>query len=121
MEHLFEECRRVHAERFAAAQFRIAERYLGCSLPLPDCWMRIDVDVEPLLEDMFAGGVHGASDLTRLHTATVTLNAIRKRPYRRESRHIAQHISDTGVYGGTLSLCGQISIATTSAICYDYF
>lgn len=77
-ERLLEECRRVHAERFAAAQFRIAERYLGCSLPLPDCWMRIDVDVEPLLEDMFAGGVHGASDLTRLHTATVTLNAIRK-------------------------------------------
>ncbi len=36
------------------------------------------MDVEPLLEDMFAGGVHGASDLTRLHTATVTLNAIRK-------------------------------------------
>ena len=78
MEQLFEEYRQVHAERFAAAQFRIAERYLGCSLPLPDCWMRIDVDVEPLLEDMFAGGVHGASDLTRLHTATVTLNAIRK-------------------------------------------
>lgn len=77
-ERLLEECRRVHAERFAAAQFRIAERYLGCSLPLPDCWLRIEVDAEPLLEDMFAGGVHGASDLTRLHTATVTLNAIRK-------------------------------------------
>lgn len=75
---LLEECKCVHAERFAAVQFRIAERYLGYPLPLPDCWRSIDVDTSPMLDDMFAGGVYGASDLTRLHTATVTLNTIRK-------------------------------------------
>lgn len=75
---LLEACRSVHAERFAAAQFRIAGEYLGISLALPDAWRSIVADPGPLLEDMFAGGVFGAESLTRLHTATATLGAIRK-------------------------------------------
>ena len=77
-ERLLDECIRVHAGKFAAAQFRIAEKCLGFSLSLPDCWRNIEVDVKPMLDDMFDGGVYGSADLTRLHTATITLNAIRK-------------------------------------------
>ncbi len=75
---LLVQCRLVHAERFAAAQFGIAAQHLGCPLPLPECWQDIGADTEPMLADMFSGGVYGSDSLTRLHTSTVTLNAIRK-------------------------------------------
>ena len=84
-ERLLEECSCVHAERFAAAQFRIAVQHLGYPLLLPNCWWSIEVDTTPMLEDMLAGGVYGASDLTRLHTATVTLNALQKDRVGKES------------------------------------
>lgn len=75
---LLDSCRSIHGERFAAAQFRIAEEFLGLSLPLPALWRSIDTDPEPMLADLFSGGVFGAESLTRLHTATATLNAIRR-------------------------------------------
>lgn len=74
---VFERCKCVHAEIFAAAQLRIAER-LGFPMPSASCWQNITINMEPMLDDMFAGGVFGADSLTRLHTSTVTLNAIRK-------------------------------------------
>lgn len=77
-DRLLDECISAHAERFAAAQFRIAEICLGFSLSLTGGWHNIEVDTEPMLNDMFDGGVYGSADLTRLHTATVTLNAIRE-------------------------------------------
>ena len=73
---LLDQCRSTHTELFAAAQFQIAQTYLGLELPLPDCWRCLDVDVEPMLLDMFDGGVYGAASLTRLHSSTVTLNTI---------------------------------------------
>lgn len=75
---LKESCRLVHAERFAAAQFRIAQQYLGCSLPLPDCWQIGSVEAEPMLLDMFAGGVFGVSSLSRQYSSTGTMTAIRR-------------------------------------------
>lgn len=74
---LLEQCSQAHADRFAAAQFQIAEQYLEFRLPLPDCWREICVDPQPLLQDMLDGGVYGSDSLTRLHTSTVTLDAIR--------------------------------------------
>ena len=35
------------------------------------------IDVEPLLHDSLCGGVYGSNDLTRLHSSTVTLNAVK--------------------------------------------
>lgn len=35
------------------------------------------IDVEPLLHDTLCGGVYGSNDLTRLHSSTVTLNAVK--------------------------------------------
>ena len=77
-ERLLAQCRAVRGEGFAAAQFRIAEEYLGLSLPLPGLWREIPGPPEPLLSDMLDGGLFGAESLTRLHTATITREAIRK-------------------------------------------
>lgn len=75
-QRLHEQCESVHAATFAAAAFRIARDYLGIDFDLPAPWSD-SVDVEPLLHDSLCGGVYGSSDLTRLHSSTVTLNAVK--------------------------------------------
>ena len=75
-QRLHEQCEGVHAATFAAAAFRIARDYLGIDFDLPAPWSD-SVDVEPLLHDSLCGGVYGSNDLTRLHSSTVTLNAVK--------------------------------------------
>ena len=75
-QRLHEQCESVHAATFAAAAFRIARDYLGIDFDLPAPWSDA-VDVEPLLHDTLCGGVYGSNDLTRLHSSTVTLNAVK--------------------------------------------
>ena len=75
-QRLHEQCESVHAATFAAAAFRIARDYLDIEFDLPAPWSEA-VDVEPLLHDTLCGGVYGSNDLTRLHSSTVTLNAVK--------------------------------------------
>ena len=75
-QRLHEQCESVHAATFAAAAFRIAREYLGIEFDLPAPWSDA-VDAEPLLHDTLCGGVYGSNDLTRLHSSTVTLNAVK--------------------------------------------
>lgn len=75
-QRLHDQCAGVHAATFAAAAFRIARTYLGIDSDLPAPW-NSDVDVEPLLHDALCGGVYGSNDYTRLHSSTVTLNAVK--------------------------------------------
>lgn len=75
-QRLHEQCESVHAATFAAASFRIARDYLGIDFDLPTPW-DASIDVEPLLHDSLCGGVYGSNDLTRLHSSTVTLNAVK--------------------------------------------
>ena len=75
-QRLHEQCESIHAATFAAAAFRIARDYLGIEFDLPAPWDG-SIDVEPLLHDSLCGGVYGSNDLTRLHSATVTLNAVK--------------------------------------------
>ena len=75
-QRLHDQCAGVHAATFAAAAFRIARTYLGIDFDLPGLWDG-DVDVEPLLHDTLCGGVYGSNDYTRLHSSTVTLNAVK--------------------------------------------
>lgn len=75
-QRLHEQCESVHAATFAAAAFRIARDYLGIDFDLPAPWSEA-VDMEPLLHDTLCGGVYGSNDLTRLHSSTVTLNAVK--------------------------------------------
>ena len=73
---LHDQCASVHAATFAAAAFRIARDYLGIEFSLPAPW-DASIDVEPLLHDTLCGGVYGSNDYTRLHSSTVTLNAVK--------------------------------------------
>ena len=75
-QRLREQCKSVHVATFAAAAFRIARDYLGIEFDLPAPWSDA-VDAEPLLHDSLCGGVYGSNDLTRLHSSTVTLNAVK--------------------------------------------
>ena len=75
-QRLHEQCESVHAATFAAAAFRIARDYLGIDFDLPTPWSDA-VDAEPLLHDSLCGGVYGSNDLTRLHSSTVTMNAVK--------------------------------------------
>lgn len=75
-QRLHEQCESVHAATFAAAAFRIARDYLGIDFDLPTPW-DASIDMEPLLHDTLCGGVYGSNDLTRLHSSTVTLNAVK--------------------------------------------
>ena len=75
-QRLHEQCESVHAATFAAAACRIARDDLGIEFDLPALWGDA-VDVEPLLHDSLCGGVYGSNDLTRLHSSTVTLNAVK--------------------------------------------
>lgn len=73
---LHDQCASVHAVTFAVAAFRIAKDYLGIEVALPAPWDG-SIDVEPLLHDTLCGGVYGSNDYTRLHSSTVTLNAVK--------------------------------------------
>ena len=73
---LHDQCASVHAATFAAAAFRIAREYLGIEFDMPAPWDD-SIDVEPLLHDTLCGGVYGSNDYTRLHSSTVTLNAVK--------------------------------------------
>lgn len=75
-QRLYDQCASVHAATFAAAAFCIARDYLGIEFDLPAPWDS-SIDVEPLLHDTLCGGVYGSNDYTRLHSSTVTLNAVK--------------------------------------------
>ncbi len=75
-QRLHDQCASVHAATFAAVAFRISRDYLGIDFDLPTPW-DASIDVEPLLHDTLCGGVYGSNDLTRLHSSTVTLNAVK--------------------------------------------
>lgn len=75
-QRLHEQCESVHAATFAAAAFCIARDDLGIGFDLPAPWSDA-VDAEPLLHDSLCGGVYGSNDLTRLHSSTVMLNAVK--------------------------------------------
>ncbi len=75
-QRLHDQCAGVHAATFAAAAFKIAREYLGIEFDLPAPW-DASIAAEPLLHDTLCGGVYGTSDYTRLHSSTVTLNAVK--------------------------------------------
>lgn len=74
-QQLMTRCAENQIADFAGAIFALGERELGISLP----WPGSHPDPTAMLEDMLNGGVYGSSSMTRRHTATVTLNAFRKK------------------------------------------
>ena len=73
---LWEQCQGCNAHRFAAAVFGIAHYVLQIPLELDGVWNVSPALWEPLLADVMAGGVYGSATEDRVHSATVTLNAV---------------------------------------------
>lgn len=72
-------CRQIRAEQFVAGLFRIGWKYLGFSLEdsrYPIQWQAIIVNEEPLLEDILLAGVYGTASMSRLHSSSITLQAV---------------------------------------------
>ena len=77
--YVYEQCRSIRADKFAAALLQIGEKYLVFSpekAHLPQVWRGIPVNEQPLLEDMLCGGIYGSSDRNRVHSSNMTLNAV---------------------------------------------
>ena len=66
-------CGELRCLPFAAASFRIAEKYLG--IQAPAAFSAVEVDEGPLLEDVLEAGIHGQY-IDRLHSANITLQTV---------------------------------------------
>lgn len=72
-------CRSVRAERFAAGLFQIAEQYLTFNPTqacFPEDWRTLNVQTEPLLEDLLCSGIYGSASMSRRHSSRITLSAV---------------------------------------------
>lgn len=73
------QCEEIHADLFAAALFRIGEKYLTFQ-PEKACypaqWRALAVDETAMLKDLLDSGVFGASSMSRKHSSNMTLHAI---------------------------------------------
>lgn len=78
-QQVLDNCRRIRGEKFAAAIFRIGEKYLvfdPVQAAWPQTWQEISVDEKPLLEDLLSGGVYGDATMSRKHSSSITLDAV---------------------------------------------
>ena len=78
-EYIRTKCRGLRADRFAAALFDIGKKHLSFS-PEKACypyhWQHMDANGDALLADLLYGGIYGSSDMNRVHSSNMTLNAV---------------------------------------------
>lgn len=76
---LLQQCKKIHADVFAATIFQIGGNYLGFD-PEKTCyptdWREMQVDEANMLEDLFTGGIYGSATLGRVHSRNITLDAV---------------------------------------------
>ena len=78
-QRILENCQAVRADKFAAALFRIGEKYLVFDLDQaawPEAWRQLQVDEQPMLEDLLSGGLYGTAKTSRKHSSNITLDAV---------------------------------------------
>lgn len=77
---VLEKCRMIYADQFAAALFKIGEKYLVFDSEKA-CyskeWRDMIVDENALLQDLLMSGIFGDSDMSRKHSSMITLNAVK--------------------------------------------
>ena len=69
----------IHAFEFTSALFKIGMKYLGFNTKGIDgleVFIQNDIDENPLLEDILEGGLYGVSDMNRMHSSNMTLDAV---------------------------------------------
>ena len=78
-QEIFVKCEEIKAHKFAAALFKIGEKYLVFDeekANYGEDWKKIIVDETALLDDLLMSGIFGDSDMSRKHSSTITLNAV---------------------------------------------
>ena len=81
-EQVMRHCRKIHADLFSAALFRIGEKYLTFRPEVacyPEQWRVLAIDERPMLEDLLDAGVFGGSSMSRKHSSNMTLHAVSAR------------------------------------------
>lgn len=79
---ILKQCKNIRADIFAAALFRIGQKYLtfqpekAC---YPKQWRDIAVDEAAMLEDLLDSGVFGGSTMSRKHSSNITLRTVAAR------------------------------------------
>lgn len=76
---ILRQCQEIRADKFAAAVFRIGEKYLNFSVEascMTEEWKQIEVKETPLLEDLLDSGIYGDSNMSRKHSSNLTLDAV---------------------------------------------
>ena len=87
---ILQQCREIHADVFTAALFRIGQKYLTFDPELvcyPKEWQEIQVDEQPLLEDLLDAGIYGDGSMSRKHSSNITLNAVSAQKQGKKSKH----------------------------------
>lgn len=72
-------CGQLHARDFTAAVFRIGRDYLTFDPELArysSQWQNLAPDPVPMLEDLLSAGVYGTASKSRLHSSSITLQAV---------------------------------------------
>lgn len=75
---LFRQCESLRCAKFAKTLFAAAREYLGFDAEKAGLQQLLppELPVQALLEDMLGAGVFGSSTGSRVHSATITLNAV---------------------------------------------
>lgn len=76
---VYQNCCEIHAEVFAAALFKIGQKYLVFDpekAKYPQSWQQITVDETNMLRDLLGSGVFGGSTMSRKHSSNMTLDAV---------------------------------------------
>lgn len=79
---ILKQCKEIQADLFAAALFRIGEKYLTFRPDVacfPGQWRTLTVDETAMLEDLLDSGVFGGSSMSRRHSSNMTLHAVSSR------------------------------------------
>ena len=77
-ERLWKQCKEIHADLFVAALFSIGRKYLDMETTFPEEWMKQAREEEALLKDILDAGMQAQTSSVRIHSATMTLNAVEK-------------------------------------------
>lgn len=73
---LWMRCEEVRCKKFAQTVFAVARAHLGFDAQMAGVELEPDLPVQALLDDLLDAGVFGSSSGNRVHSATVTLNAV---------------------------------------------
>lgn len=82
---LSEQCDSARIKNFVIALLGIAKHELKIDLCLPEGWEGTADYCRPMLKDILCGGIYGSADADRLHSVTITLNAVEAS--RTEAKH----------------------------------